>query len=232
MPQSNRGLRRLTSRARMGSVPVLLGVLALGACQSDATGPSEPEVPVNQAPVVQSISVADDGYRKARLTGSVSDPEGDIASAVIDWGDGKTTNVSGDFGNISVQHRYDRAQDYTVTLTVTDGEGLFAQRSSSMSLKVPDPFCLDFLKIVGACVNGSKDLTHFEIEVRVLNKVVYFEEIKTGDGELRIPFGLGIGAMTVEFDMDAGTMTFTGEYCVIPYLKCETMPSQTIQLRT
>lgn len=235
MPQSTRGLRRITSRSRIRFLPALLGVLALGAC--DAASPSgpevpEPDVPANLAPVVQSVSVADDGYRKARLRGSVSDPEGDIASAVIDWGDGKTTNVTGSFSNISVQHRYDRAQDFTVTLTVTDGEGVSSERSSSISIQVPDPACLDLLKIVGACINVTKDLRNFELEVRVFNKVVYSEEIKDGKGDVRIPFGAGFGAMVVAFDMERGRLTVTGEYCIIPFLKCESFGSHTIQLKT
>jgi len=231
MPQSTRGPRRLTSRARIRSLLALSGILALGACDA-TTSPSEPEVPPNQAPVVESLSVGDDGYRKARLTGAVRDPEDDIASVVIDWGDGKTTDVSGNLAAINVQHRYDRAQDYTVTLTVTDGEGVATQRSSSFSLEVPDPACLDFFKIVGACINGTLDLRNFELEVRVLNKVVFSREIKDGKGQLRAPFGVGLGALVVDFDMDAGRMTFTGEYCVIPYIKCESFGSHTVQLKS
>lgn len=230
MPQSTRGPRRLTSRARIRSLLALSGILALGAC--DASSPSEPEVPPNQAPVVESLSVGDDGYRKARLTGAVSDPEGDIASVVIDWGDGKTTDVSGNYSDISVQHRYDRAQDFTVTLIVTDGEGASSERSSSVSIQIPDPLCLDLLKIVGACIQVTRDLRNFEMEVRILNKVVFSEEIKDGKGEMRVPFGVGLGALVVDFDMDAGRMTLTGEYCVIPFLKCEALGSHTIQLKT
>jgi hypothetical protein len=204
---------------------LLLALVLFGACDSSTTGPVEPE---NQAPSVASVTMAPDGYRKARLTGSVSDPEGAIDSVVIDWGDGTTTDVTGDPASISIEHTYDRAQDYSVTLTVTDAEGLSAQRASSIRIEVPDPFCLDFFKIAGICIGGSSNLKNFDVEVRVLNKVVYEQQVREGDGRLDIPLGAGIGTITIDFDMDQGRFTVTGEVCPVPFLVCQEILSQTI----
>lgn len=213
-----------TVAPRTRGLTLLLALVVLGACDSSATGPGEPE---NQAPTVASVAMAPDGYRKARLTGSVSDPEGAIDSVVIDWGDGTTTDVTNDPGSISIQHAYDRAQDYTVTLTVTDTGGLSAQRTASIRINVPDPFCLDFFKVVGMCIGGSSNLKNFDLEVRVLNKVVFSDQVREGDSRLDIPLGAGIGTMTIDFDPDRGRFTFTGEVCPVPFLVCREVVSQT-----
>lgn len=236
MVQPTRGTCRKAPVSRTRSLPVLLTTLtvsaALAACSADSTGPSGPSEPANEAPVVQEIAVADDGYRKARLTGAVSDPENDIASVTIDWGDGKTTEVTEGFADISVQHRYDRAQDFTVTLTVVDGEGVTVDRSASISIQVPDPACLDFFKVIGACIEITRDLRNFNLDVKVLNKTVYKSEIKDGKGALRIPLAGGFGFLVIGFDMDIGKMTIGGEYCVIPHIKCEPLTSKTLEFQT
>ncbi len=218
-----------TAAPQHRTLVVFLALVVLGACDSSATGPAAPE---NQAPTVASVAMADDGYRKARLTGSVSDPEGAIDSVVIDWGDGTTTDVTGDPASISVQLTYDRAQDYTVTLTVTDAGGLSAQRASSIRIEVPDPFCLDFFEIARICIGGSSNLKNFDLEVRVLNKVVYSDEVREGDNRIEIPLGAGIGTMTIDFDPDLGRFTFTGEVCPVPFLVCREVVSQTFDWQT
>lgn len=218
--------RTVAGRAR--SLFLLSALIVLGACDSSTTGPVEPE---NEAPTVASVEMAPDGYRKARLTGSVSDPEGAIGSVVIDWGDGTTTDVTGDPGSISVQHTYDRAQDYTVTLTATDAGGLSDQRTSSIRIEVPDPFCLDFFKVAGICIGGSSNLKNFDLEVRVLNKVVFDRQVREGDGRIDIPLGAGIGTISIDFDPDRGRFTFTGEVCPVPFLVCREIVSQTFDFQ-
>lgn len=222
--------RTTPTRTRFGVRTItLLAAIAFAACgESSPIGP-EPE-PVNAPPTITSLSMADDGYSRARLTGSASDPEGAMATVEIDWGDGSTTTVDGDPASISVSHRYDRAQDYTTTLTVTDAEGLTAQRTSSIRIEVPDPVCLDLLKIVGVCINGTLNLRNFELEARVLNQVVYRSEIRDGQGDLRIPLPGGAGNLRIRYNMDTGRVTISGEVCPVPFLVCEEIASRTIQL--
>lgn len=219
---------------RLRVLALLTCALALAAC-GDSGGPTDPSDPPdarNLAPAVDEISLAKDGYSRARLTGSASDPEGGVASVVVDWGDGQSSDVTNSYASIRLSHRYDRAQDYTVTVMVTDDQGQTSQRSASISIQVPDPACIDFLKVVSGCISMSRDLRNFRLEFRIANKIVYESEIKDGKGDVRVPLAGGFGMMVVGFDMDRGRITIGGEVCVVPHLVCQEVASKTIQLET
>lgn len=83
----------------------------------------------NQPPVAKlsltSGSILVGGSTAASATGS-SDPDGTIASTVIDFGDGTTATA------ISASHQYKVAGTYTVKATVTDNQGAVSVATGSV----------------------------------------------------------------------------------------------------
>lgn len=83
-------------------------------------------------------------------TGSCTDPENDIASEVLDWGDGTTTAAT------SGSHTYPNPGQYTVTLTATDSGNLSGSASQTVSAsKAQNPAC----SLTVAPTSGAAPLT-------------------------------------------------------------------------
>lgn len=87
---------------------------------------------VNQPPAaalsLNSSSILVGGSIAASASGS-SDPDGSIAKATINFGDGTTA------AGLSASHQYKVAGTYTVTTTVTDSLGAIASKSASVVVK-------------------------------------------------------------------------------------------------
>ena len=69
------------------------------------------------------------------LASSTSFPGGSISTIKIDWGDGKTDNLSG--GSTSATHIYTTAGTYTVTVTSTNNNGKSTVKTLSMTVSAP-----------------------------------------------------------------------------------------------
>jgi PKD repeat protein len=83
----------------------------------------------NQPPVAK-LALSQSGMTVTASTAGSYDPDGTIASTVINWGDGASTNAA------SGSHTYAAAGTYTVTATVTDNSG--ASNSATQSAIVPN----------------------------------------------------------------------------------------------
>ena len=69
--------------------------------------------------------------------GSAStDPDGSIVSYAWDWGDGTEPSITGT-GNSSRVHTYASPGTYTVTLTVTDDDGVANRASQAVTVSLP-----------------------------------------------------------------------------------------------
>lgn len=106
--RSARPLGTLT-RARP-AIWALALILVTSACSGDATGPGveNEKQTVDLAPEIASLNVAEEStvYLRGVLAASVTDPEDNVTSVVVDWGDGETVTISSAFDDISRTHDY------------------------------------------------------------------------------------------------------------------------------
>lgn len=83
----------------------------------------------NAQPPVAALDLRLDGGRVVADASRSSDPDGRIVSAKVTWGDG-----SPDDTGLKATHTYTRAGTFTVTLVVTDSDGLLATTSASITV--------------------------------------------------------------------------------------------------
>jgi hypothetical protein len=209
----------------------VLGVVAAAgmawSCESSAA-PSDPPPAANAAPVIGPVSLSESGFRTARLTGNATDSDGQITAGTVDWGDGTTTAISSGFANISLTHRYNRAQAYSVTLRVTDDDGVAAQLTRSVTIKVPPEACLGIL-VIEVCAESSADFRNLQIAAKAGDIVLAGITVSDGNPSVVLPLALGFGRLTVSHNFTSGRLTITGEVCPVPFLVCQTIASQAIQ---
>src|SRR5579859_3902165 len=89
----------------------------------------------NKPPLAVIAATPISAYGPASVSASTagsSDPDGTIASTVINFGDGTTANA------ISASHTYSVAGVYTITATVTDNSGASSSASTSVTIKAPE----------------------------------------------------------------------------------------------
>jgi PKD repeat protein len=89
----------------------------------------------NLPPIAVIAATPSSGYAPATISVSAagsSDPDGTIASAVINFGDG--TSASG----LTASHKYSAAGIYTLTVKVTDNLGASSTASTSVTVKAPE----------------------------------------------------------------------------------------------
>ncbi|MCR9254459.1 MAG: Ig-like domain-containing protein, partial [bacterium] len=101
----------------------------------------------NLNPVINGVTfdVLDtSGPFKTRFTLDVDDPDGDVVSGVIDFGDGRpsqvldTSIVPEEFLN-PIYHQYDSSGSYTVSLTITDNSGGTANLTAPIDVNLNSP---------------------------------------------------------------------------------------------
>jgi PKD repeat protein len=80
-------------------------------------------------PPIAKLALSQNGMTVTASTAGSYDPDGTIASTVIKWGDGTSTNAA------SGSHTYAVSGTYTVTATVTDNSG--ASSSATQSIIIP-----------------------------------------------------------------------------------------------
>lgn len=90
---------------------------------------------INRAPVAVVSASPSSAYGPVTVSVSAaasSDPDGSIASTVINFGDG--TSASG----VTASHSYSTAGTYMITATVTDNLGASSTASTSVTVKAPE----------------------------------------------------------------------------------------------
>ena len=99
----------------------------------------------NKPPIAAVSATPSSAYGPASVSVSAagsSDPDGTIASTVLNFGDGTTANA------VSASHTYSTAGIYTITATVTDNKGASSSASTSVTVKAPEV-------IVSSPANGA-----------------------------------------------------------------------------
>lgn len=113
----------------------LLCLLFMAACKT-----KQPQPKTNEAPVASFTLTPESGVVPLAVTvngGGSSDPDGSVRNFVWNWGDESADN-SGE----SVSHTFNKAGEFTVTLTVTDDKGSSASSTKSVSVTTtsePEP---------------------------------------------------------------------------------------------
>jgi hypothetical protein len=213
-------------------------LLAGAGCGSSPTAPTDPGVgpappappaPANQAPVIATMTVAESSYRTGRITASASDPDGRIASGTVDWGDGTTSTVSGDYASITLTHRYDSAQAFSVTLRVVDDDALATQQARSVTIRVPPEACIG-IEIIEVCAQATSDFRNVRVSAKAGDIVLSQITLTDGQPAITLPLAGGFGRLTLSADLQRGRIVVGGEVCPIPFLVCVPIGSHTIQL--
>ncbi len=83
------------------------------------TTTSTTTIPLNDLPVIADLATETVGLT-TRLTGSTSDPDGNVVLAEVRWGDGTTDEVPGPLEALDLTHRYEAEGDYRVVVVVHD----------------------------------------------------------------------------------------------------------------
>ncbi|MHC1702929.1 MAG: endonuclease/exonuclease/phosphatase family protein [Tenuifilaceae bacterium] len=92
---------------------LMLFAFLLSGCEKDNKN-HKPILDITE--VVEGLSVT--------LTGSVIDPDGEIADLYIEWGDSKFSRLyDKSYPNLQVNHLYSNPATYSISITATDNEG-------------------------------------------------------------------------------------------------------------
>ena len=113
---------------------IALRVTAADGATAIATG----TITITDAPLLTSLSGSVIGVRQQPLSfaGSFTDGPMDTQCVAWDFGDGTVIAVpSGDAGASTVAHRYTVAGTYTVTMTVTNDDGLSSVSAQTVRVK-------------------------------------------------------------------------------------------------
>jgi PKD repeat protein len=108
---------------------------------------------VNQPPVAVIAATPSSGYAPATISVSAagsSDPDGTIASSVLNFGDGTSASA------LTGSHTFLKAGSYTLTATVTDNSGASSTATTNVAVKAPEV-------IVSSPVDGSFLLSQVHI---------------------------------------------------------------------
>jgi PKD domain len=145
-----------------------LGAGACGGNGSSATDPTpaQPEV----APTITGLRVGESPttYIRATLAASVSDSNDNLADAVVNWGDGKSSSVNSQLDAIDLFHDYARDGTYTVTLTASDLAGNETSASSRLTFDPVPGECFD-VSVLKLCGQIQPDYKGIALSVSALN---------------------------------------------------------------
>lgn len=201
--RSARPLGTLT-RARP-AIWALALILVTSACSGDATGPgveNEKET-VDLAPEIVSLNVAEEStvYLRGVLAASVTDPEDNVTSVVVDWGDGETVTISSAFDDISRTHDYAEHGSYTVVVSALDAGGNQVSRESALTLANAPGACLD-VKLVGVCGQVHPNFQGADIVLSALDNELYTFSLSTtkNNVEIFVPVAGFVGQAKVVAD--------------------------------
>jgi hypothetical protein len=175
------------------------------------------------------MTVTNSADRTGRLTASAADSDGTIASGTVDWGDGTTSPINSGFASISTTRLYTRAQAYTVTLRVVDDKGAATTLTRSVTIRVPPEACLGIL-VIEVCAEATANFSTMRLEARAGDIVLAGANLNDGAGSVVLPLAGGFGRLTLSHNFNTGRLTITGEVCPVPFLVCQGIGSQTIQL--
>jgi PKD repeat protein len=222
----------MTRTLRSGCAAVLGAALCAWNCGSSPTTPSTPPAPAitpNTPPVIDQMAVVQSAYRTARLTASATDADGQVNSGKVDWGDGTTTSLTSGFASISMTHRYDRAQAYSVALSVADAAAASAESTRSVTITIPPEACLGVIAIQ-LCARSTADLRNLTVQARAGDVVLAGITISEGNPSVVLPLALGFGRLTLSHNFTTGRLTIGGEVCTVPFVVCQPVVNQAIQL--
>ena len=127
---------------------------------------------------------------KVTITGSITDTDGLISEAIIDWGDSHTENIAtGDFIGFEKSHIYSQAASYNVSLTAIDNNG----DSTGKSLNV----VVEYKEVdIGNIKDGLFKTSNGEYLILTINLHTYQEDQQNEKLNMLMEV---IGKMDVDF---------------------------------
>jgi PKD domain len=184
-------------RSMLSAIALAAAIGSAGCKGSDATAPK-----AAQPPAIASLAVAKVGdvFLRASLTADVTDPDRDITTAVVDWGDNSTTTLTTGFAAIARVHDYSQTGTYTVTLTALDAAGNRVSSNGSVRLDPAPHGCFD-VQLVGVCYTTHPDYLGADLSISVLGTVVQQYNLSTTKNRIEafVPVGGLLGQVKLVF---------------------------------
>ncbi len=192
------GLSDLDERS-IGSDPNNPDTDGDGFCDGSGAGPSgygcpglvdpdpiDPSVTPNEAPSIDSFSVSIEGLSvSANL--SVSDPDGNLKSVDIEWGDGSTDTFTQGFSNLTKTHTYSAPGLYTVLVTATDEFELDDEDFKTVTTTLPESGIVgEYLFTNGSAADTSGQGNDGRIET--LGKCVFTSSDRDNQADSALDF--------------------------------------------
>jgi len=105
---------------------------------TDSTSVDVTVAPQEESPPTADFTLLiDDANNSVTITIQSTDPDGDLADADIDWGDGSSDTVVNGSAGQQYTHTYSSAGQYTITLTARDQGGRSDTRSRDVDISAP-----------------------------------------------------------------------------------------------
>jgi hypothetical protein len=198
-------MRYVVGNSKRAASPVIflvsLGLIVSG-CGSD--DPLQP----NLEPIIANWVLEQDGFRSATLTADIHDPDGEVKSILVDWGDGKNETVEV-ASSISCTHTFgDKPETYTVAITVTDDEGLTVQQTKSVEIKLPPERCVGFKGIANFCAQFTDSFSVLRIWVEMLGEEVEVCSLGTGSNSCTLN-NIPVATQRTKFQWNPTTNSLT-----------------------
>ncbi len=152
--------------------------VAITVNEAPTDPPTNPNPPTNEAPTAAFTSQQQEGTLSVQFNASSSnDPDGTIASYSWDFGDGSSTTTQG----AVFTKTYSEADEYEVSLTVTDNDGA---TSSAFTETVPvegvdepaqAPVIVDFTADPSSIAEGGSSTFSWELSGGAVNTLTFLD---------------------------------------------------------
>ena len=132
-------------------------------------------VPASTTPKIDSFAIdrVRDKAKQVTLTAKVSDPDNDLKSVVIRWGDGTSNKVTSNFQAIQLTHSYGEVgKTYTVELEAEDSIANIQKDSRQIGV-ASIPFSCQKITEIEFCYDLQPDLLSVNVSVKAFNNTLY-----------------------------------------------------------
>jgi len=168
---------------------------------------------VDTKPKIDSLEVKRvlDQASQVTLAARVSDPNGDLQSVTIRWGDGTSEQITSNFQSIQLSHNYTEL-DKTYTVELEAADLLLGKAIDSVQVGVSSiaPSCQEITVGIEFCYDVLPDLLTANVSLKAFDNTVYEDTLSINNPSIDffVPVISGIGQakvkLTGEFSASGG----------------------------